>query len=55
MFDERSYAMTTFWWIVIAFVGGGCAGVLVMSLMTIAGGLPKQSMHVPDLKGSVRW
>jgi hypothetical protein len=41
--------MVSFWWVVVAFIGGGCAGVLVMSLMQMAGGLPEQSAHAPDL------
>jgi len=44
--------MVTFLWIVAAFVVGGCAGVLAMALMSMAGGLPKQSAHPPQLKGS---
>jgi hypothetical protein len=31
-------------------LAGGCAGVLVMALMQMAGGLPKQSAPAPDLK-----
>jgi hypothetical protein len=44
--------MATFLWMLAAFVVGGCAGVLVMALMRMAGGLPKQSAHAPQLKGS---
>jgi hypothetical protein len=44
--------MVTFLWIVVAFVVGGCAGVLVTALMWMAGGLPRQSAHPPQLKGS---
>ena len=39
-------------WVVVAFLAGGCAGVLVMALMQMAGGLPEQSTHVPDLNGT---
>jgi hypothetical protein len=40
--------MVSFWWILAALIGG-FAGVLVMSLMKMAGGLPEQSAHAPDL------
>lgn len=39
----------SFWWFLAAFLGGGCAGMLVMALMSMAGGLPKQSHHVASL------
>jgi hypothetical protein len=42
--------MTTFWWVFAAFVGGGCAGALVTALMCMAGGLPRQSGHVPRIE-----
>jgi len=35
--------MTSTWWLLVAFVGGGCAGILVMALMRMAGDLPEQS------------
>ena len=41
--------MVSFWWVLAAFIGGGCAGVLVMTLMQMAGGLPEQSVHALDL------
>jgi hypothetical protein len=41
--------MVSFWWLLAAFIGGGCAGVLVMALMCFAGGLPKQA----DVRGTV--
>jgi hypothetical protein len=43
--------MVSFWWVLVAFIVGGCAGVLLMSLMQMAGGLPEQSAHAPDLNG----
>jgi hypothetical protein len=43
--------MVSFWWVLVAFIGGGCAGILVMSLMQMAGGLPEQSAQAPDLNG----
>jgi hypothetical protein len=39
--------MTSAWWLLVAFVGGGCAGILVMALMRMAGGLPAQSDDYP--------
>ena len=41
--------MVSFWWVLIAFIGGGWAGILVMALMQMVGGLPKQFAHAPDL------
>jgi hypothetical protein len=34
--------MVSVWWVLAAFIGGGCAGVLVMALMCFAGGLPEK-------------
>ena len=33
----------TVWWLLAAFVLGGMSDVLVMALMTLSAGLPKQS------------
>ena len=44
--------MLSIWWVIAAFLIGGGAGVLVMALMLMAGDLPEQSTHVPDLSGS---
>ena len=41
--------MVSMWWVLVAFFGGGCAGILVMALMTIAGGLPEPSAPRIDL------
>jgi len=41
--------MVSIWWVLAAFFGGGCAGVLVMALMTMAGGLPEPSAPRIDL------
>ena len=43
--DRRSEGkeMDSIWWVLVAFWAGGCAGVLVMALMQMAGGLPEQS------------
>jgi hypothetical protein len=43
--------MVSFWWVLAAFSGGACAGVLVMTLMQMAGGLPEQSAPALDLNG----
>jgi hypothetical protein len=43
--------MVSVWWVIAAFWAGGCAGVLVMALIQISGGLPEQSAHAPDLNG----
>jgi hypothetical protein len=42
--------MDATWWVLVAFWAGGCAGVLVMALMQLTGGLPKQSTPASDLK-----
>jgi len=42
--------MVSFWWVLAAFIGGGCAGVLVMALMCFAGDLPEQN----DVRGKGR-
>jgi purine-cytosine permease-like protein len=46
--------MISFWAVFAAFIGGGCVGVLVMALMSMAGGLPRQSTHVPRIK-ALEW
>ncbi len=43
--------MVSLWWVLAAFIGGGCAGLLVMALTHMSGGLPEQSAQVPDLNG----
>ena len=42
--------MESTWWVLVAFWAGGCAGVLVMTLMQMAGGLPKHSASASNLK-----
>ena len=29
--------MLSIWWVLAAFIAGGCAGILLLSLMTMAG------------------
>jgi hypothetical protein len=43
--------MISFWWVMAAFIAGGFGGVLVMALMYMSGGLPKQLERAPDLNG----
>ena len=43
--------MVSIWWLLVAFVGGGGSGVLLMALLQMAGGLPEQSHYAPDLNG----
>ncbi len=38
-------------WLLAAFVVGGFCGVLVMALMSLSGGLPKQSTLQAELRG----
>jgi hypothetical protein len=37
--------MISFWWLLAAFAGGGCAGVLLMAAMQFARDLPE---HAPS-------
>jgi hypothetical protein len=41
--------MFSFWWIFLAFLGGGTAGVLLMALVHVAGDEPRQSTQVREL------
>jgi hypothetical protein len=41
--------MLSIWWVIAAFLAGGSAGILVMALVQMAGDLPKQLAHAPDL------
>jgi hypothetical protein len=49
--EKRGQQMVSFWWVAAAFIGGGFAGVLLMALMHMAGGVGEQSPNVPDLNG----
>jgi len=42
--------MESTWWVLVAFWAGGCAGVLVMALMQMTGGWPKQSAPASNFK-----
>lgn len=41
--------MVSTWWLLVAFVVGGSAGVLALALMQMAGDSPEDSPSVPDL------
>jgi len=44
--------MVSAWWLIVAFVGGGFTGILLIALIRMAGGLSEQSTaNVPDLNG----
>jgi hypothetical protein len=47
--EKRGKQMLSMWWVIAAFLAGGFAGVLVIALMQMGGGLPKQLAHAPDL------
>jgi hypothetical protein len=49
---ETGAGMVSAWWLIVAFVGGGCMGVLMIALMRMSGGLPEQATaNLPDLNG----
>ena len=37
---SKEPTVTSAWWLLVAFVSGGCAGILLMALMRMAGDLP---------------
>lgn len=41
--------MISVWWLLVAFVGGGWAGILLMALMRMSADLPEQSVYAPNL------
>ena len=44
--------MVSIWWVIVAFIGGGCLGILTIALMRMSGGLPERSQYAPDLNGT---
>ena len=36
--------MISVWWTLVVFIGGGCAGVLLMALMRFSGDLPEHRL-----------
>jgi hypothetical protein len=44
--------MVSAWWLMLAFLLGGSAGMLVMAIMALAKDLPKKEMlRAPALRG----
>ncbi|HTP46125.1 MAG TPA: hypothetical protein VMQ50_04305 [Casimicrobiaceae bacterium] len=41
--------MISVWWLLIAFIGGGWAGMLLIALMRMPADLPEQSISLPRL------
>jgi hypothetical protein len=39
--------MVSAWWLILAFLLGAYAGILVMALMAVAKDLPKRAVRVP--------
>jgi hypothetical protein len=39
--------MISVWWTLVVFVGGGCAGVMLMALMRFSGDLPEHPEAFP--------
>lgn len=48
----RGSQMTSAWWLLVAFIGGGWSGMLIMTLVRMAGDLPEQFDTCP--RGSIR-
>jgi uncharacterized protein involved in exopolysaccharide biosynthesis len=46
--------MVSVWWIVVAFIGGGFLGILVIALMRMARDQPKQTTNFVDFN-STTW
>src|SRR6266446_2133401 len=44
---SKEFTVTSAWSLFVAFMGGGCAGILLMALMRMAGDLPEQSNTCP--------
>lgn len=40
--------MVSIWWLIATFFVGGCAGMLLIVLMQMSGGLPNKSTPIPD-------
>ncbi len=41
--------MHSFWWVFLAFLGGGSVGVFLMALVRVAGEAPKPSADAREL------
>jgi len=44
--------MISIWWLLAAFIGGGCAGMLLMALMQMSADPSEQSECALDLDGT---
>jgi len=44
--------MVSAWWVVLAFVGGGLGGTMLMALMCMSARQAKQSSRVPNLNST---
>jgi hypothetical protein len=42
--------MVSAWWLILAFLVGAYAGILVMAIMTVAKDLPKKPARTPALR-----
>jgi len=42
--------MVSAWWLILAFLLGAYAGILVMAIMTVAKDLPKKPARTPALR-----
>ena len=41
--------MLSTWWLIVAILGGGIAGVVAMALLQLAGTISRQPSTMPDL------
>jgi hypothetical protein len=39
--------MVSAWWLIVAFLVGAYAGILVMAIMTVAKDMPKKAVRAP--------
>jgi hypothetical protein len=46
--------MISAWWLILAFLLGSYAGILVMALLAAARDLPKEVMREPALRAALR-
>jgi len=50
---EGGAGMFSFWWIFLAFLGGGTAGVFLLALVRMAGDEPQASTAVRELPSAL--
>jgi hypothetical protein len=41
--------MVSTWWLIVAILGGGIAGVVAMALIQVSGAISRQPPMLPDL------